>query len=132
MKGTNTSAPSCGGVGFPGINQEVAWVKASFHVDSGSTTVTVKVNGSVDVGSKVVSEGQNVVIEGRISPIQATDILVGLYPVAASISNVRIEYADAAQAPAGDGLGGIFEWIKANPLIAGAVAVGVYLLVKGK
>lgn len=131
MKGQSSYTPSCGGVNFPGINQEVAWAKASFHVDSGSTTAALKVDG-VSVAEKAISAGQNVVLEGKITPVQASAILVGLYPVAASISNIKVEWADAAQAPADGDLGGVWEWIKANPVIVGAIVVGVYLVARGR
>lgn len=129
MKGQSSYAPPCGGVNFPGVNQEVAWAKASFHVDSGSTTAAIKVNG-VTVAEKAISAGQNVVLEGKITPVQATDLLVGLYPVTAIISNIKVEWADAAQAPADVGVGGIWEWIKANPLLVGAIVAGVYLVAR--
>ncbi|MBA7597128.1 hypothetical protein ES703_04123 [subsurface metagenome] len=32
----------------------------------------------------------------------------------------------------GDGLGGIWEWIKANPVIASAIVIGVYLVARGR
>lgn len=129
MKGQNSYAPSCGGINFPGVNQEVAWAKASFHVDSGSTTAVLSIDG-VTVAEKAISAGQDVVLEGKITPVQATDLLVGLYPVTASISNIKVEWADAAQAPADVGVGGIWEWIKANPLLVGAIVVGVYLVAR--
>ena len=130
MRGSYNYLPSTGGVSWPGVGQEVAWAKASFHVDNGAFTVELSVDGIL-VGSKAVTGGTDVVIEGTISPIAATNIALGLYPVAGSISNITFEWADADQAPS-TGLGSIFDWIKNNPLIAAGIAVGVYLVVKGK
>jgi len=134
MRGQTGYAPPCAGVNLilepP---QEVAWAKASFHVIDGWATVALKVNGVTTVAEQDISDlhGQDVVIEGRISPEFATSILVGVYPINANISNINVEYSDAEQSPAGGfSLDRIIQWIKDNPILAAGIGIGGYLLVK--
>lgn len=137
MKGQGSWAPPCGGCHFPlGQTVEVAWAKVTFHVDpafTGTTTAIVWMGASQKALQKQITGGQDVVMEGRVGPISTDYIAVGMEPRVATIWDIKVEWADKAQAPAaGFDFSQIMDWIRANPLLAAGIGVGAYLLVRGR
>lgn len=110
MRGSTAYPGTCSGVGFPlGGTFEIAWVKATFHVDPafvGTTIAAITINEQQYLQEQIAG-GQDVVLEGRIGPVNTDHITVGLYPPSATIWDVTLEWADEAQAPAG-----VFAWLK--------------------
>lgn len=84
--------PPSGGVDFPfPATFTVTWVKVSLECESGATTLGIVLAGRT-VHQQAIAAGDVVEWEGRIDPpIAATKLTVGLYPVAASIKNVRVQ-----------------------------------------